>query len=60
MTTKKSSELTLKDRLSRLTIRQACQALGPEGQWLIREGGKFEVQSFEEQVLLTQDAFIVS
>ena len=60
MTTKKSSELTLKDRLSRLTFQQACQALGPDGARLIREGGKHEVVSFDEQVSLTNRRFVVS
>ena len=60
MTTKKSSALTLKDRLSRLTFHQACQALGPEGARLIREGGKHEVVSFDEQVSLTNRRFLVS
>ena len=60
MTTKKSSELTLKDRLSRLTFQQACQALGPDGARLIREGGKHEVVSFDEQVTLTNRRFLVS
>ena len=60
MTTKKSSALTLKDRLSRLTFRQACQSLGAEGPTLIRAGGKIDVQSFDEQVILTAEAYVVS
>lgn len=35
----KKRELTLKDRLSRLTFRQACKLLGAEGERLIRQGG---------------------
>ena len=38
-------ELTLKDRLSRLTFAQACKLLGPEGNRLIMRGGKFEISS---------------
>ena len=60
MTTKKSSALTLKDRLSRLTFQQACKLLGPKAQRLLIEGGKIEVESFDEQVSLTNEAFVVS
>jgi hypothetical protein len=35
--------LSLKDRLSRLTYREACKLLGPEGGALIRQGGKYEI-----------------
>ncbi len=59
MTTKKSRDLTLWDRLSRLTFSQACNALGPEARTLIREGGKLEVPDFERQVRLTSDSFEV-
>ena len=41
--------LTLKDRLSYLTYREACKLLGPEGEQLIRQGGKYEID-IEEQV----------
>ena len=34
-------ELTLKDRLSRLSFRQACTLLGDEGDKRIMQGGKF-------------------
>ena len=36
-------ELTLKDRLSRLTYAQACKLLGPDGNKLIVQGGKVEL-----------------
>ncbi len=36
-------ELTLKDRLSRLTFLQACKLLGEEGAKLIRLGGGYEI-----------------
>ena len=35
-------ELTLKDRLSRLTFYQACKLLGSKGDKLIMQGGKVE------------------
>ena len=40
----------LKDRLSQLTYRQACKLLGPEGEQLIRSGGKYDID-IEEQVI---------
>ena len=49
-------ELSLRDRLSRLTHLQACKLLGPDGTKLIREGGKREV-AIEEQVYLDGDLF---
>jgi len=39
MATKKSSDLTLKDKLSRLRYRGACALLGARGAELIRRGG---------------------
>jgi len=36
---KQRRELTLKDRLSRLTYLQACKLLGSEGRNLIQAGG---------------------
>jgi len=54
------SELTLKDRLSRLTYIQACKLLGPEGNQLIMQGGKFEIDSIEENVYLDNDLFQLS
>lgn len=53
-------ELTLKDRLSRLTFTQACKLLGAEGNKLIMQGGKFEIDSLEEQVYLGDDLFRLS
>ncbi|MCH7748202.1 MAG: DEAD/DEAH box helicase [Acidobacteria bacterium] len=57
MHTKKSAELTLRDKLSRLTLLQAAKLLGPEGHQLIRMGGKFEIVDFPGQVLLSHDRF---
>jgi len=53
-------ELTLKDRLSRLTFGQAGKLLGPEGRKLIVQGGKMEIASIEEQVYLGDDLFRLS
>jgi superfamily II DNA or RNA helicase len=46
----------LRDRLSRLTFRQACKLLGPEGARLIRAGGRHEIV-IEEQVFQQGDLF---
>ncbi len=54
------SELTLKDRLSRLTYIQAGKLLGPEGKQLIMQGGRFEIDSIEENVYLDNDLFQLS
>jgi len=53
-------ELTLKDRLSRLTFAQACKLLGPDGNKLIMQGGKFDITSIEENVYLGDDLFRLS
>lgn len=50
-------ELTLKDRLSRLTFTQACKLLGHEGSKLIMQGGKFEINLIEENVYLDNKLF---
>jgi hypothetical protein len=39
---------TLKDKLSHLSYTQACKLLGPQGRQLILEGGKFEINIFEQ------------
>src|SRR6266436_5084410 len=56
--TKKSCELTLHDRLSRLTYRQACKLLGEQGEKLIQRGGAWEID-IEEQVQLNKEFFIL-
>ncbi len=43
MTTKKRGQLTLHDKLSRLTYDQACRLIGEEGRRLIARGAKFEI-----------------
>ncbi|MBN1441918.1 MAG: DEAD/DEAH box helicase family protein, partial [Planctomycetes bacterium] len=59
MITKASKDLTLKDRLSRLSYLQACKLLGPDGARLIREGGACEID-VDEQVYLRGDLFRLS
>jgi len=58
-TTKKSRDLTLRDKLSRLTYTQACKLLGEEGKRLIQEGGKCEID-IDEQVYLDGEVFRVT
>lgn len=41
--------ITLKERLSHLTYREAKKLLGPEGDRLIREGGRFPIE-IDEQI----------
>jgi len=48
--------ITLKDRLSHLTYREARKLLGPEGERLIRQGGKYPID-IDEQVTWEQDLF---
>ncbi|MCH8967127.1 MAG: DEAD/DEAH box helicase [Planctomycetes bacterium] len=54
--TSKKRELTLKDRLSRLTYLQACKLLGAEGERLIRHGGGTEID-IDEDVYFGGDLF---
>ncbi|MBC8869902.1 MAG: DEAD/DEAH box helicase [Planctomycetes bacterium] len=56
MATKKSSQLTLRDKLSRLTFDQARKLLGEEGSKLIAEGGKYEID-IDHQVRLDDKRF---
>jgi hypothetical protein len=48
--------ITLKDKLSHLTYRQACKLLGPNGDQLIRSGGKYDIDIYE-QVVLKKERF---
>ncbi len=48
--------ITLKDRLSHLTYREVCKLLGPEGERLIRQGGKYD-SDISEQVTWGDDLF---
>src|SRR4030042_4378437 len=49
-------KITLKDRLSHLTYREACKLLGPEGERFIRQGGKYDFD-IGEQVTWGDDIF---
>lgn len=48
--------INLKDKLSHLSFRQACKLLGPQGEKLIRSGGKYDID-IVEQVVLNKDLF---
>jgi hypothetical protein len=48
--------ITLKDRLSYLTYREALKLLGPEGERFIRQGGKYDFD-IGEQVTWGDDIF---
>ena len=43
--------LSLKDKLSHLNYRQACKLLGEQGQQLIRSGGQYEIDVYQDVVL---------
>lgn len=57
--TKATSELTLHDRLSRLTYHQAAKLLGEGGEKLIRQGGAWDIDIAQE-VTLTNELFCVT
>ena len=48
--------ITLKDKLSHLSYRQACKLLGPQGEALIKAGGKYDVD-IAANVRLNRDLF---
>jgi hypothetical protein len=56
MLTKPSPDLTLFDTLSRLTFARAAKLLGPNGNRLIAEGGKFDID-LTTQVKFDRDKF---
>lgn len=56
MKTKSSAQLTLHDRLSRLTIQQAEKWLGPEGKRLLVEAGKEQLDINPADVSWPDDA----
>ena len=56
MTTKPEHKLKLRDRLSRLSFKQAVKQLGEDGKQLIQQGGKFEID-IEQQVYFSGDLF---
>ena len=51
-----STNLTLQDRLSRLTYARACALLGPDGRALIQAGGRREVD-LDRDVTLSDETF---
>jgi len=55
--TKRSSKLTLKDRLSRLTYTQACKLLGPEGRQLIQSGAAYDDIDLDRDIYFRGDLF---
>lgn len=59
---KKSKDLTLTDKLSRLTFLQACELLGGpvEGKKLLYAGGKIPAENLKEQATLVGDIFRLS
>ncbi|MEZ6063955.1 MAG: DEAD/DEAH box helicase [Planctomycetaceae bacterium] len=60
---KKANQLTLRDRLSRLTFMQACRLLSPDeelGRKLIYAGGRHEFDDIENQVYLGGDLLRVN
>ncbi|MDR1923910.1 MAG: DEAD/DEAH box helicase [Planctomycetaceae bacterium] len=56
-TTKTSEKLTLYDRLSHLTYRQACDILGKEGAGLMRRPISLDNFNLKEDVYLGEDFF---
>jgi ERCC4-related helicase len=56
-TTRPSGQLSLKDRLSRLSFIDACKLLGPKGAKLIRTGANLWDIKIEEQASLGEDCF---
>jgi hypothetical protein len=56
MVTRKRGQLTLHDKLSRLTFDQACRLIGEDGKRLIAAGAKFEID-LQRQVRLNNQRF---
>jgi len=54
--TKTRDDLTLRDRLSRLSFTQACKLLGEDGKRLIRQGGQYEID-IDDHVSMDAQAF---
>ena len=53
----KRTHYTLKDHLSHLKYRHACQLLGADGAQLILKGGKFNISLDKENVTLSDHLF---
>jgi hypothetical protein len=58
-TTRPSGQLTLKDRLSRLSFVDACKLLGPKGAKLIKRGANLWDIKTDQDVFLGDDLFRV-
>ncbi|MDR2705160.1 MAG: DEAD/DEAH box helicase, partial [Planctomycetaceae bacterium] len=58
--TKHAEKLTLYDRLSHLTYRQACDILGSEGSILLRRSYPLDELNVKEDVYLGEDLFRLS
>jgi len=56
--TEEKTKTSFKDILSYLTYRQACKLLGPGGERLIRKGGKWDIDLYE-QVTLDNERFVL-
>src|SRR5579864_6705531 len=59
VSTRPSGQLSLKDRLSRLTFLDACKLLGPAGAKLIQKGANLWDIKIDEDVFLGDDLFRV-
>ena len=59
MRVKPSAQLTLRDKLSRLTLVQAQKLLGPQGAQLLAKGGALEID-LDTQVLLADERLQVT
>ncbi len=58
MTSKPENQLTLKDRLSRLTYLQVCKLLGEDGKQLLQRGGTWDI-NIAQHVYFRGDLFQV-
>lgn len=58
--TKQSGQLTLFDRLSHLSYKQACDILGKEGAYLLRRPYFFDPLNVKKDVFLNEDFFRLS
>ena len=59
MRVKQSTHLTLRDKLSRLTLQEAEKLLGPQGPRLLAKGGMIEIDLVND-VALTDEYFRVA
>lgn len=57
MVRKSLTEITLKDKLSRLNFTTACKLLGENGKQLLIDGGALEIENLESNVKLNDNIF---